>query len=115
MFRTIMIAGVAGLSILAPAEPATAQRVEIAIAPAELWSEEGVAALYSRIQRRARAACESMSDLHRPSDRNACRRELVGAIVDEVAHPALSAYAARSATRFAARERRVLIARQCAR
>lgn len=118
MFRTTLaigLTGLAALSALAAPGPASAQSVEIAISPTELSSEDGVRAVYSRIQRRARAACESMSSLHRLSDRNACRTELVGSIVAEIANPALSTHAGSVGTRMAARDRRVLIARQCAR
>ncbi len=116
MFRTFVntsLAGLIALSALAAASPASAQSLEMAVSPQELGSEAGVAALYSRIQRRARAACDTMSGLQRLSDRNACRAELVDGIVAEIGHPALSALADRSAMQTAMADSRPFFARQC--
>jgi UrcA family protein len=108
MFRIVLNASVAGLvcvSALTGGEPAKAQTVALEYSAAELASPAGIAALYDRIRRRSRAACETMSGLTRLRARHDCRDALVADLVAGIGHPELTALAADSESRLAMAER----------
>lgn len=99
-----------GIYMLTSAQPAQAGNVQFEYSAGELSSSASVAALYDRIRRSSRRACESLSGLLPLPARNDCRSGLAADIVLQIDHPALTAVYSASEPRMTPAERRSITA-----